>query len=1134
MYIQATDMLLDKFAVSRIEEDILLDLVDRQINVSNSIQDSVVKTSGKRLLAEGWPMPARRKKSSKSRSASTSPREKAKANEENHSTSRTKNPSKQPRDYAKASILVPKFVGETKEEILNDYGLTLLVERIYEGLTVAESKNKKLFDARIAKDRSQKDTIMIRMKGRKDLLEAAKGLIEKVTSNKVAEHNVKKLSHDQNSIEVDIKIDATKEFGVKFRKGETGLWIESISPGQFLDITRLTTDPSITIGAAISHMWLFGRDGPDGKRKKISKLKEKNKIMRKAKSEFELTGFNNNKFVGARIVFPKDCDLSRMNVEKYVIKGHIFCRNGTVPAFYRKIKAVKNILNKQRRPSITNQSAKSKYGNAPTRRPSSSSWNDKTVPPSSARRFQPKHSQVTLSNGRNIAATSSANSQSSSLRKRRSSEGVEIIEESAEVKKRPKVQTDKSKSFTYFAEKIKEIKETEFGGGRAEGRVHLQFALSSMWNSHKTLIGELCDENCQCGSRISELTDPVVGEYILRGKKKDKNWQVPPPLRYSAGLTKYFCPKFYPKVRSTFPILNDSQILSKLVEMWGIHQSQLSWGGRCTLSCPCLNHWETAFLPICTGEKKKRKSQMHRGGGERTPKKTSPEDIIRYRPSDEALGFYCISRGANNNIRSRECVLLSVDPNRSIKSEYLQPGMTIEAFCTGKPPEWKTVRSHLDVKKVYNALKTTGKRLQIKFKKSPDSNGRICSKDWRRGAWIGKATNGWAGGAAVSNTVTEDTASDKSVSAIHRKTGRLVAANQESSNVSMREKIARQNEKSTTISRTSNSLPSQNMASQQKSKSTIYGIAGSANISTNVLDTASDSVRATVAKIPASKSSILRQPSRRCSVPSSKKIVNFKSNISQIYFIESRRELYEQGVLPSDPHKEYKKLRATAKNGPISAMLTRIQQETTTCQNCTALEKEITKHLQNLESENEKMLLISTFRSDSERQRSKAQNDAFIRMKNELEMKKKLVKIYSKALLILAKMQDIDVKSMSLDAIHKAMGDVSKWKKDIKELDRWIKKFKTEADIKHISIPLKPNMQKSGLTLLHAAVFIGESDLAKRLIDNGAESRNHEDFGTPLELATYLLKKSRDEERTSWILKFKAVEDRLKSSRRLS
>lgn len=334
-----------------------------------------------------------------------------------------------------------------------------------------------------------------------------------------------------------------------------------------------------------------------------------------------------------------------------------------------------------------------------------------------------------------------------------------LEKESNPVAKKPKKDAT---GWTHFAEKMKYVKFIEFN----QFKIPAQMSGGRMWDMHKRLIGDQCDENCKCPSMLGKLTQSVIRHHIQKeqGKGQFKNHFNLRETDSMIGFATRFCGKFYDKVRNQFPKDNHHQTLQRLFAMWEAHQQQMRFGTVCEENCECASSWFELFLPVCeksfaTGGAKEQHSSTLAAYGKKTsnsnigkgavPNQTKKTEMsITIKPKKDTIGLHFITNDG-------KCIISSVQPNgyAVTRCRNIEVGLVVAGISTGNKRH--NVNTWKDIETEYKNLKQTNHKMQIWFTNDVVKNFNVssmdCKKDWSsNGAWIRDSSrSGWAGGASV-------------------------------------------------------------------------------------------------------------------------------------------------------------------------------------------------------------------------------------------------------------------------------------------------------------------------------------------------------------------------------------------------
>ena len=591
---------------------------------------------------------------------------------------------------------------------------------------------------------SQKDhlTMILHMTGREDLVRDASRKIVSIVRRRIALWNSKALLEDKDTIEVDVNFNIDKlDFGEI--KGHESLWIPSFEDGsQFREVFGAKAHR----GAAITE---FGIDIKN--LESVSTRQEKEAIVDRARQK-------NKQVIIARVCIDKNEDLSSIDVDRFVKRGGNIMpryRNDDTRSYRGRWKhkfhlfvpgGRKNHQNKNTpKPTQPQSHEQRRIDLSLFAIPRKRKANGKTAGASSLNKKKTlPQSQIPPQRNTSSTSLSVSNAQTDQISKRRKAND-ETTRASGFKKQKVTPNSDYYKKFT---EKMKPVMEIEFRS------IHKQSIKGILWAAHKKNFGNECNENCRCASQLEVLTKDVVSDYVSKKSKEEKDFKLDDQAYNSPGFAKYFCPKFIDFVRSSFPNDSSQQILSKLIDMWqNIHTKTMRFGSSCSDECPCLDGWTVKFLPHLKGDdqkkgdKKKKITVLGKLGQLRSQKSAVRDetmDSIFFRPANFPLGFYCVTR-------NRKCVVASLSPTGSKK---LSVGTTIEAYQIDQNPEEK-LESHQKLQEIFEILKARGGNPGLKLFYLPLTHKRVvdCKKDWKKIAntwvWIGSNNSGWAGGAMV-------------------------------------------------------------------------------------------------------------------------------------------------------------------------------------------------------------------------------------------------------------------------------------------------------------------------------------------------------------------------------------------------
>ena len=203
----------------------------------------------------------------------------------------------------------PKYIADSND--------LLFTEEILKSIESIECKIRMI-------DSSEDDeTVELHFRGSEATVDEALGKLIKFAQKEIAGYNSRELLKDENSIEIDIKMNAMDDVGFKARKGTDCLWISEITEGGQLQKIIGTTAKR---GVVITEMGLL----QDGKWEKVRSIKGKKKLINRAKESFTLSKNEKDKWILLRIYLTKDENIACMDVTHVVPRnGQRFrCRNG--------------------------------------------------------------------------------------------------------------------------------------------------------------------------------------------------------------------------------------------------------------------------------------------------------------------------------------------------------------------------------------------------------------------------------------------------------------------------------------------------------------------------------------------------------------------------------------------------------------------------------------------------------------------------------------------------------------------------------------------------------------------------------------------------------------------------------------
>ena len=913
--------------------------------------------------------------------------------------------------FIKAVKYLPKFIGSTQELLVNQEILDFLEEEVLPISVTTESAKKHLLRTHLLDSPGDESTVELHMKGREDLVALAKGKLASFVHTQIAQYNSQTLLDNDNTIEVDVKFDATRHLG--FTTGKVSTWAEVQQGGQFQEIFG----PQANRGAVVISMGILG----DGAMEMVSNRKQRNQIVKKANSRYASSGKDVDKWVVVRICLNKDEYIGGLDSSRIVTRNgqQIHCRDGT--AYLGKWRQLNQVS-------------------------------------------APKTQQL---NG--IAPTIS----SGKVPRKPSTDGPSSTDAANTIPRKRKAdekEADNS-SYRHFIEKISQVKAIEY-----KGMIHLHAANKSMWAAHKRLFGAHCDDKCECVSQMRDLTKDVIADYVA-DHTTEPDWKPPSNIHSSPGFASYFCPKFFSKVESAFPNDTPAQILLKLVDMWQGHKGQLRFKGFCLDDCPCLDCWDLLFLPICKGEQKKQTATML---GKKKKKKKPPQISSQtafessYKPFRYSLGFFCETKVIGG---TKKCIITSVDPKRRAQQAKISVGTIVEAYQVGTSPKIQ-INSHHALQKAYSALKTRGDNttLKLSFKVGPVPKEIDCSKDWSSmNAWIGKSkTPGWAGGAMLGYAGSGNkTPADLTGAQIPQKgqTAKILST--------MKVKIAHAN---------ANANAKVNPKTKVKTHAPrilkLASTKGSTTVGEEVTRVAK--VRFDLGKITTHTFLKDYQDANRAQSMAGDRLI--------------------EAALSGSPELLVQSLKHCVHDLKFEQPLTLI------CQRIELLKRDIDFP----EKDGDTVLERTLKKKEIEKELQG------------YELKTKALKLFAKANAILDAtdkfIQDPKV------AIEHVQQEYQKLSTELKTMHVWIQKFREETTRHGKDLRVDANIDKLGISLLHSAVYVGDTDRITQLIGDGANpSTSNVDVGTPLHLAKALKEEALRCNDSDWTKKYTKVIDLLEN-----
>lgn len=300
-------------------------------------------------------------------------------------------------------------------------------------------------------------------------------------------------------------------------------------------------------------------------------------------------------------------------------------------------------------------------------------------------------------------------------------------------------QTDRKIEYLHFQHKIQPVHKIEFKG------LHGQIVNKFLWRKHKELYGCFCNDNCPCLSNLKKLFEGVLAMAEQSAKAQGKE----APQVSRAGFVSSFASRYYEQLSKDFPLNSPAKILLKLLKMWEVHKKMKRFGESCSALCSCDYSSLAKCLPLLTSAIP---SSQATSGITASP--TSPpssieqrtEYCIKFDPS-APLGFYATT---STKDFSSCCKVASVNPYKTNMDPRVSRGTIVRAAEIDG--ERKEIESHLDLKNRYFTARILKKKLTLWFLNQNIAPHTIESqkRHWSlSGTWQGINEDGWAGGADV-------------------------------------------------------------------------------------------------------------------------------------------------------------------------------------------------------------------------------------------------------------------------------------------------------------------------------------------------------------------------------------------------
>lgn len=647
--------------------------------------------------------------------------------------------------FVRAMKLLPKYIGENEEnEVFTKETVKLrILDKILQEESV-KSSSSPLLDIRVEDVEGDPMSINFAVEGRADLVEMVRKKVVYIISVEVTNYNLQALLSDELSQEIDLLFDVSSP---KASIGTSILDLNKSKNHAFrgMWITRaepgLQMDKILGRAAANRGAAILKVNGVS-----VNTLKELKDAWMAAKQKAN-TSRDDNKTTIVTVCVARNADLSHLDHSKILPGSKSPRRRG-------------KIIEVQR-----------------------------TIPVSDSGRDSRVDSLVDVEKRRTEAMGNNF-------------KGGEKMSENKSVLKMPgqQLHTEKAKAnyrfYKYFVDKFQKACEIEY----ANVGIKKQTINKAMWDQHKQLFGERCDDNCICPSNLRGLTERVIPDFLARQAKVDKEWTNPSKLKEGdspVGFVNRFGPKFYEKVRKEFPSETPAKCLERLGELWKFHREERRFGNKCKKDCACGEGW-TTFLrkmrSVSSGQKLSHSSSQRRASsgtvsstpanGPSAPESLRPENApvpVKKRSSgfmlksltstqqqkefnvvfDPAapLGFFCITE---EGTASTVCKITSVNPQSQRPDTRIQNGTIIlaSAAIAGNRGMGERIplRSHSELKQRYEAAKLRGSNTKLRLwfsnaeAMSPAGvpRGGVESNWSASGAWQGNSLyKGWPGGASM-------------------------------------------------------------------------------------------------------------------------------------------------------------------------------------------------------------------------------------------------------------------------------------------------------------------------------------------------------------------------------------------------
>jgi hypothetical protein len=292
--------------VSRVEEEILIDKVQRHIDVETMVQNSICRGEICERNKESSTSILNSPDEMHSTVMSMSPSKRSALLDDSSSKKSTSSLSASTGDLRifEKSKFFPKYLADSK--------ILLFTDEIIDKLSG-------LCEIKVSDSGKHDMAVMIRFRGFEIDIDIALSKLVKKANFMIGEYNSKKLIDDPLTIELDIKLDATQPLGLKSTKGKDCLWVNTITDGGQL---QRIIGAAANGGAAIIDMRLQRHKNWEP----IMINSQKKAIIKDAKTAYESSLNESDKWVLMRICLVKDENLGGADKAQIV---RICCRNGS-------------------------------------------------------------------------------------------------------------------------------------------------------------------------------------------------------------------------------------------------------------------------------------------------------------------------------------------------------------------------------------------------------------------------------------------------------------------------------------------------------------------------------------------------------------------------------------------------------------------------------------------------------------------------------------------------------------------------------------------------------------------------------------------------------------------------------------